>query len=344
MEQSYFKNILEKKGIPNKQVGVKIRFGKKEEQPQQPIVEEIEDIQTEVEEEVEEKIPQEQTVKILDKRKTSGIDRQFILNRLKEQNMVLVKSNLIIQKPITKEKPELPVPIIKPKKLIIKETLPEKQPIQERPAEPTTEIEKLTEPIPEVEKITEGTRPPITEPADIAVTEPIEPTIAEQSIEPVAPPKKTRKRLVIKPTTATITTVLPTENVDLTTAIIRTQTVAERLPKEKEKIIIKAPSYYMNNRKIFIQKISNLFNPYRQDLLSDKNPVSCETQSQNTEFDLLTHQKIVRDYLNLYTPYRGLLLYQSPRPNQECRKTSSCPFPTRRPGPTDASSWRSPKR
>ena len=136
--------------------------------------------------------------------------------------------------------------------------------------------------------------------------------------EPVAPPKKTRRRLVIKPTTATTTSLLPTENIDLTTAIIRTQTVAERLPKEKEKIIIKAPSYYMDNRKIFIQKISNLFNPYRQDLLTDKNTVSCETQSQNTEFDLLTHQKIVRDYLNLYTPYRGLLLYHGLGSGKTC--------------------------
>ena len=315
MEQSYLKNILEKKGIPNKQVEVKIHFGKKEHQPQpQPILaEETEDIQPEVGE-VEEKIPQEQTVKILDKRKTSGIDRQFILNRLKEQNMVLVKSNLIIQKPMTTEKPEVSVQKIKPKRLIIKEKLP----IQEVHVESTIEVEKLTEPIPEIEKLTEGTRPLIPEPV---ATEPtmaeqptIEPIVEQPTIEPVAPLKKTKRRLVIKPTTA----ILPTEKVDLTRAIIRTQTVAERLPKEREKIIIKAPSYYMDNRKIFIQKISNLFNPYRQDLLSDKNTVSCDTQSQNTEFDLLTHQKIVRDYLNLYTPYRGLLLYHGLGSGKTC--------------------------
>jgi len=315
MEQSYLKNILEKKGIPNKQVGVKIRFGKKEEQDQDPLIEEIEDIQTEVgEEEVEEKIPQEQTVKILDKRKTSGIDRQFILNRLKEQNMVLVKSNLIMQKTMTIEKPEVSVQKIKPKRLIIKE------PIQEVLVESTIEVEKLTGPIPEIEKLTEGTRPLIPEPVVIEPTMIPEPVAIEPTMipEPVAPPKKTRRRLVIKPTTATTTSLLPTENIDLTTAIIRTQTVAERLPKEKEKIIIKAPSYYMDNRKIFIQKISNLFNPYRQDLLTDKNTVSCETQSQNTEFDLLTHQKIVRDYLNLYTPYRGLLLYHGLGSGKTC--------------------------
>jgi len=317
MEQSYLKNILEKKGIPNKQVEIKIRFGKKEEQPQKPLIEETEEIQTEVEEieGVEEEIPKEQTVKILDKRKTSGIDRQFILNRLKEQNMVLVKSNLISQKPTIKERTEISVPPIRPKKVIIKETLLEEIQIQEISIEPTTEMEKLTEPMPEVEKLTEATRAPITETIETVVTEPIE---TEQPTEPVAPSKKTRKRLVLKPTTATTSEILPTERVDLTTAIIRTQTVANRLPKEKEKIIIKAPSYYMNNRKIFIQKLSNLFNPYRQDLLSDKNTVSCDTQSQNTEFDLLNHQKIVRDYLNLYTPYRGLLLYHGLGSGKTC--------------------------
>ena len=50
MEQSYLKNILEKKGIPNKQVEVKIHFGKKEPQlqPQPILAEESEDIQSEV--------------------------------------------------------------------------------------------------------------------------------------------------------------------------------------------------------------------------------------------------------------------------------------------------------
>lgn len=42
--------------------------------------------------------------------------------------------------------------------------------------------------------------------------------------------------------------------VDLTTAMIREQRVADRLPKPKEKIMIRAPSYYMNNRKIFTPK------------------------------------------------------------------------------------------
>ena len=36
--------------------------------------------------------------------------------------------------------------------------------------------------------------------------------------------------------------------------------------------------------------------------------MSCENRNRNADFNLLTHQKVVRDYLNLITPYRGLLI------------------------------------
>jgi hypothetical protein len=36
--------------------------------------------------------------------------------------------------------------------------------------------------------------------------------------------------------------------------------------------------------------------------------ISCEKRSQSDDFQLLIHQQVVRDYLNIYTPYRGLLL------------------------------------
>ena len=41
--------------------------------------------------------------------------------------------------------------------------------------------------------------------------------------------------------------------------------------------------------------------------------ISCDTignsSTDDKAFSLMTHQKIVRDYLNMFTPYRGLLLY-----------------------------------
>ena len=83
-----------------------------------------------------------------------------------------------------------------------------------------------------------------------------------------------------------------------------------RLPRKEPPIIIKTSSYYMNNREIFINFINSLFEPYKQELLENQESISCDVIGKtSTNFSLLTHQKIVRDYMNLYTPYRGLLLY-----------------------------------
>jgi hypothetical protein len=86
--------------------------------------------------------------------------------------------------------------------------------------------------------------------------------------------------------------------------------ITARLPKRSPPINIKVSSYYMNNREIFVNFINSLFEPYRRELKENKENISCDDIGQkNTNFSLLTHQKIVRDYMNLYTPYRGLLLY-----------------------------------
>jgi Type III restriction enzyme, res subunit len=106
--------------------------------------------------------------------------------------------------------------------------------------------------------------------------------------------------------------------VDLTTAVIANMNVKDRLPKEREKRILTTSTFYMNNRKIFIQKLAELFKNYRLDLQKNEDNISCEARSQNDEFDLLTHQKVVRDYLNLYTPYRGLLLYHGLGAGKTC--------------------------
>lgn len=77
-------------------------------------------------------------------------------------------------------------------------------------------------------------------------------------------------------------------------------------------IVNKVSSYYMNNREIFVNFINSLFEQYTQELQKEdaENKISCDNiGASSNSFSLLTHQKIVRDYLNLYTPYRGLLLY-----------------------------------
>ena len=86
--------------------------------------------------------------------------------------------------------------------------------------------------------------------------------------------------------------------------------ILSRLPPKIPHVNIKVSNYYMNNREIFVNFINSLFEPYRDEVMSDDAEITCDSIGKtNSEFSLLTHQKIVRDYLNLYTPYRGLLLY-----------------------------------
>jgi hypothetical protein len=93
----------------------------------------------------------------------------------------------------------------------------------------------------------------------------------------------------------------------------------KRLPKKKAPVNIKVSSYYMNNREIFVNFINSLFEPYKRELDENKEEISCDQIGRtNTNFSLLTHQKIVRDYINLYTPYRGLLLYHGLGSGKTC--------------------------
>jgi len=78
----------------------------------------------------------------------------------------------------------------------------------------------------------------------------------------------------------------------------------------RQKLTMGVSSYYMNNRKLFIQQLSKLFKPYHDKIAEKGQEITCNTAKKSSiDFDLLTHQLVVRDYLNLYTPYRGLLLY-----------------------------------
>ena len=93
--------------------------------------------------------------------------------------------------------------------------------------------------------------------------------------------------------------------------------IAERLPKPTSKIIHKASTYYMNNRKISIEKLNKIFQPYRKEILDKSDELSCDDKD-GVNFELLTHQKAVRDYLNLMTPYRGLLLLHALGSGKTC--------------------------
>ena len=91
----------------------------------------------------------------------------------------------------------------------------------------------------------------------------------------------------------------------------------ERLPQRKDRVIMQASSYYMNNRKIFLRKMNELFKGYVKEIKSQKSNISCE-RKEDGEFSLLTHQKVIQDYLNLYSPYRGILLYHGLGSGKTC--------------------------
>ena len=97
-----------------------------------------------------------------------------------------------------------------------------------------------------------------------------------------------------------------------------------RIPKPKPNILIKASEYYLYNREIFINFINSLFSSYKEELIKQerdieegKISIDCNDTNKN-DFSLLIHQKIVRDYINVYTPYRGLLLYHGLGSGKTC--------------------------
>ena len=95
--------------------------------------------------------------------------------------------------------------------------------------------------------------------------------------------------------------------------------ITKRIPKRAPPVNIKVGSYIMNNRETFVNFINSVFEPYKRELEENKESISCDTIGKtSSDFSLLTHQKIVRDYMNLYTPYRGLLLYHGLGSGKTC--------------------------
>ena len=176
-------------------------------------------------------------IKLVDKRKSSMLDRLAVLKRIQNKKLDTVDTSAKAdEKPIdpTIISSAITVPVLTDR------TIDVKKPGIKSNETVIIDAVNTAAPIIPVEEI-------ITEPDEEIITEPL---------------KKPRKLKLVgkKEVTEHI------EEVDLTTAVIRTQKVIDRLPKEREKVNIKAPSYYMNNRKIFVQKMAEIFAPYQADL------------------------------------------------------------------------------
>jgi len=242
-------------------------------------------------------------VTITDKQNDFTGNRQAILNRL--QNLgkcAVVAQTQAVAEPITTALTAMPIP---PQKTVKKVIISDEVVALDKAVELVKELEEPEKEVNAEEHAVAG--------EELFVPTVLEEVPAEAQVEKLIVDNKKRGK---KAKTGKADAVVEPP-VDLTTAIIRTQKVIDRLPKEREKNIIVAPPYYMNNRKLFVQKMAALFEPRRKEMLSNKETISCE-RGQSDAFDLLTHQKIVRDYLNLYTPYRGLLLYHGLGSGKTC--------------------------
>ena len=124
-------------------------------------------------------------------------------------------------------------------------------------------------------------------------------------------PKEPVKRKTTKPDMTVIS-----DDIDMD-QLLGDAKLVTRLPAKDKKVLYRANSYYMNNREVFVNFINKLFKPFKDDFESLQSTISCD-RPKDAAFSLLTHQKVVRDYLNLYTPYRGLLLYHGLGSGKTC--------------------------
>ena len=246
-------------------------------------------VSTEIVEDEDEDEDDNKRLLIIDKT-SEGYDRASLLDKLKKNKMSLVTSKL----PVDTE-----VEIIEPP-IKAKETKKQKKP------------KKIAVKMPLIIENDDEDDDGEMKDLQIELQDETKDIIDEQEIIPIALPKEKKRR---------------TKKVEKGVAVLGPEVAVEigdtelprRLPKKEAPIILKASSYIMNNREIFVNFINSLYEPYKRELEENKETISCDTIGKtNSDFSLLIHQKIVRDYINLYTPYRGLLLYHGLGSGKTC--------------------------
>jgi hypothetical protein len=225
---------------------------------------------------------------LIEFKKDSGFDRAELLTRRAQNKKLKVTMKPVLE--VTEEKYIVPAPVVEPLKRA-KKLEGKKRIIIEPEEEEMVEVKVRDEAEEDDGEILLRPKKKVYFPEEA------------ESVIPIKVPKE-KKRL--------------TKKVEKGVAVLGPETIVEfgdtdlrkRLPKKEAPVIIKVSSYYMNNREKFVNFINSLFEPYKQELLENEENISCDIIGKtSTNFSLLTHQKIVRDYMNLYTPYRGLLLY-----------------------------------
>ena len=226
------------------------------------------------------------TVQIVDKTSLKLVNRDEIFARIKAARGIITEAapnplNLTAAKVVSIVE-EVPVPRLKGRKL---------QKIKLIPVSAIHAVDKVI--LPDVE-------------AEAALSEAAQNEVeVELELEPLKPKRGTRKRT----------------DKDKDKDKDQEAVAAKKAPPPPKKPIepLVASEYYLNNREKFVEFINKLFQKnYRAEIMDESRVVSCEDRRSAEEFGLLTHQKIVKDYLNMYSPYRGLLLYHGLGSGKTC--------------------------
>ena len=92
-----------------------------------------------------------------------------------------------------------------------------------------------------------------------------------------------------------------------------------RSPKSDEVYQLPINPKYMYNKGLFKDNIMQILDQYKLNALNTSQE-SCETREDVNDniFTPLTHQSLVKDYLNITTPYRGLLLFHGLGSGKTC--------------------------
>ena len=267
-----------------------------QEERQEEQLEEEQEQNVQEEQEVQEKQAHKKpnpTVKIVDKASLKLVNRDDILARIKAARGIVRESaphplNLTAAKVVSIVE-EAPVPKLKGRKL---------QKIKLVPVS-SQSIEKVT--LPEVAAEVAAAAAAA---ADVAAV--------EEVLEPLKNKRGTRKAKVPAQTKAL-------ESQQQQQPQPQPQPHPEPVKKSNPIGPLVASEYYLNTREKFVEFINKLFQKkYRAEIVDESAVVSCEDRRSAEQFGLLTHQKIVKDYLNLYSPYRGLLLFHGLGSGKTC--------------------------
>ena len=120
------------------------------------------------------------------------------------------------------------------------------------------------------------------------------------------------KRLTKKP--ESIVKAFPEASVKIGDTAIETRM---DLTKKTDEIGIKANAYYLANREKFIGFITRTYSSYKKELDKSDSVATCE-KDDDAPFSPMAHQKIVRDYMSKYSPYRGILLFHGLGAGKTC--------------------------